>query len=366
MTKIIDNTIIGKKFGKLIIWCYHHTDKRGYIYYLCKCDCGNIKVMLGNNVKRGLSKSCGSCNIFLMIGYRVGKLTVLEYAKTGKNGHYFRCKCDCGNTKIILGGNLKRNHARSCGSCVERQMIGNKYGKLTVMAFSHKRDYTRYYQCECDCGGVITIKGGSLTSGHTKSCGSCIINETIGKLFGSLRPISYKKTNNKTMFLCECVCGNTTYVSANDLKTGHSKSCGCERVKNRRSTSLDKYGKEHHFMVPEIAIKASKSSNFSHTLKHWKTGKELICIGSYEKAAVEYLNKNKIDFIWQPKSFNMVIDGKKTTYRPDLYIIGLGRWVEIKGYKRPKNMKKYKYFSTHIRINSELWDQEKLTKMGLL
>lgn len=32
------------------------------IYYLCKCDCGNIKEIMGNNLKSGLISSCGECN----------------------------------------------------------------------------------------------------------------------------------------------------------------------------------------------------------------------------------------------------------------------------------------------------------------
>ena len=33
----------------------------------------------------------------------------------------------------------------------------------------------------------------------------------------------------RTMWECQCMCGNTTIVEGNKLKTGHTKSCGCFR-----------------------------------------------------------------------------------------------------------------------------------------
>ena len=52
MSSLIDLT--GKRFGKLTIVEY-----LGKSYWLCKCDCGNKKVIYGNSLKRGLSDSCG-------------------------------------------------------------------------------------------------------------------------------------------------------------------------------------------------------------------------------------------------------------------------------------------------------------------
>ena len=34
-------------------------DKRGYYQWLCKCNCGNEKIVIGNNLSSGKSKSCG-------------------------------------------------------------------------------------------------------------------------------------------------------------------------------------------------------------------------------------------------------------------------------------------------------------------
>jgi hypothetical protein len=50
-----------------------------------------------------------------LTGQRFGKLTVESLACI-KPRHWF-CKCSCGDTFLVEGGNLKRGHARSCRKC---------------------------------------------------------------------------------------------------------------------------------------------------------------------------------------------------------------------------------------------------------
>lgn len=57
----------------------------------------------------------------IKIGDRFGRLIVREFA--GQNKHsqsLWFCKCDCGNMKIIMGGGLRNGHTKSCG-CLQRQ-----------------------------------------------------------------------------------------------------------------------------------------------------------------------------------------------------------------------------------------------------
>lgn len=64
----------GQKLGRLEVLEIDHRsenkyDERGKVirsgtyYYRCKCDCGNIKVVEGNELKRGNVKSCGCFNV---------------------------------------------------------------------------------------------------------------------------------------------------------------------------------------------------------------------------------------------------------------------------------------------------------------
>lgn len=52
-------------------------------------------------------------------------------------------------------------------------IIGQKFGMLTVKEFSHIRNHRSYYICICDCGNEKVINRHSIVSGRTRSCG-CI------------------------------------------------------------------------------------------------------------------------------------------------------------------------------------------------
>jgi len=73
-----------------------------------------------------------------LIGKRFGKLIVLE--KTNKKyqyNNYYLCKCDCGNLKIVLDKLLKSGHTKSCG-CLHKE-IASKSGKKSIKDNSKNR-----------------------------------------------------------------------------------------------------------------------------------------------------------------------------------------------------------------------------------
>ena len=51
--------MIGKKFNRLTVVCEYGRDKQGRCRYLCRCDCGNEKVIFGGHLRSGRIKSCG-------------------------------------------------------------------------------------------------------------------------------------------------------------------------------------------------------------------------------------------------------------------------------------------------------------------
>lgn len=50
-----------------------------------------------------------------MIGKKFGKLTVIEEVEKGNRGPRYKCICDCGNEKIAYGVDLRTLHCTSCG-----------------------------------------------------------------------------------------------------------------------------------------------------------------------------------------------------------------------------------------------------------
>lgn len=57
MSKIVD--ITGMKFNKLKIIGRAENNYEGKAMWLCECDCGNKKIILGRDIRAGNSKSCG-------------------------------------------------------------------------------------------------------------------------------------------------------------------------------------------------------------------------------------------------------------------------------------------------------------------
>jgi len=57
-----------------------------------------------------------------MVGERFNSLTVLKELKDrNKNGHIlYSCKCDCGNIKTILGASIRSGSTKSCGCLVTK------------------------------------------------------------------------------------------------------------------------------------------------------------------------------------------------------------------------------------------------------
>ena len=64
-------------------------------------------------------------------GERYGRLLVLEYSgKDHRGKHLWRCRCDCGNEKIVVGDNLSSGKSNSCG-CLKKEFLskkGNQFG----------------------------------------------------------------------------------------------------------------------------------------------------------------------------------------------------------------------------------------------
>ena len=53
------NNLIGQRFSRLVVIDSAGKDARSNTLWLCKCDCGNTKVIRGSKLKSGEIKSCG-------------------------------------------------------------------------------------------------------------------------------------------------------------------------------------------------------------------------------------------------------------------------------------------------------------------
>ena len=65
---------------------------------------------------------------------------------------------------------------------VVRDLTGNRFGRLVVIGLDHKKNYRRYWLCQCDCGKKAIVREDSLLK-YTRSCG-CLISEARKSLKG--------------------------------------------------------------------------------------------------------------------------------------------------------------------------------------
>lgn len=118
MTKIVDLT--GQKFGKLLVVKELEERKNKQKQYKCLCDCGNTSVVFGSNLKRGNTKSCGCIKVgatrVSLLGQKFSRLLVLNEKERNKHGHItWECLCDCGSITIVASSALTSGGTRSCG-----------------------------------------------------------------------------------------------------------------------------------------------------------------------------------------------------------------------------------------------------------
>lgn len=204
---------------------------------------------------------------------------------------------------------------------------------------------------------------------------------------GECLSVEYK--DNKTKLFWKCDKGHEFLMSFNKVQKGRwCQLCSHDRQKKKiferygveypaqnatirakqEQTNLKLYGFKNANQNKEIALKTAKSLNNSYILCHWRTNEEIVCVGSWEKRVVEFLNKNRIDYFWQPQTFQtpfLTPNKSFSTYRPDLYLTSENKWIEIKGYFRDDALEKWIWFHEKY-PNSELWNKEKLKELEIL
>lgn len=117
-----------------------------------------------------------------LTGQRFGKLTVLRRVRAPQDGKpagdRWLCRCDCGGEATVLGANLVRGHTKSCGCLKENDLTGQHIGALTVLGRSDKyakrgKRRVRLWECRCDCGATTYKATDTLTAGGENSCAEC-------------------------------------------------------------------------------------------------------------------------------------------------------------------------------------------------
>lgn len=123
-------------------------------------------------------------------------------------------------------------------------LVNHKFTRLTVLEFAGiQKDGHResLWKCRCDCGGTKITTGYSLTSGNTKSCGCYHKIRTrqlfsfplaeigLNRVFGDYRKWAGKKNNQfkltkeQVKELIESDCYYCGYKPSNNISVGQQK-----------------------------------------------------------------------------------------------------------------------------------------------
>lgn len=229
----------GKRFGKLEVVRYLGNKK-----WLCKCDCGaSVEVFSSNLKKENGTRSCVACanlgKVVDLKGKRFGKVKVIKYLGDSK----WRYLCDCGNygeasyTQLI---NWSVVQCDKCNSIAKRKedLTGRVFGAWEVLEYIGGNHC--YYRCKClNCGRISDVTGNALRTGKSKSCGCNQLIDLTGRQINEYTVLGYA---GDSMWKCQCSCGNIRLVHGWELRTGRAKSCGCKKWEYTRHTLLNKYG----------------------------------------------------------------------------------------------------------------------------
>lgn len=122
-------------------------------------------------------------------------------------------------------------------------LTGQKFGRLTAIRLKGREGVKTLWECDCECGNSYTTAANYLRNGDTKSCG-CLIKSGVNKLditgevYGQLTAISNtgkQNANGCYIWTFKCSCGNFLEREIGNLRS-RRYSAKCEDC-NSKATS---------------------------------------------------------------------------------------------------------------------------------
>lgn len=132
-----------KVFTRLKVLHSVGRDKFGNCLWKCICTCGKYTIVTSNRLIKQQTKSCGCYGKdkradalrLKLIDKKFGKLVVLKLSKISKSRTYWECLCECGKECIVMGSNLTRGNTTSCGC----KLVSNQSPKTRVYNIVYSR-----------------------------------------------------------------------------------------------------------------------------------------------------------------------------------------------------------------------------------
>lgn len=232
---------VGMQLGNLTIVDYAGAIEMGQNEYVGSykaiCSCGKERIVTTSEITKRRVYACKECtqrnkknHIFnplrnderekvnripaeSLIGMKFGHLTVLRIvekpseAKTKDRSIWFLCCCDCGNTKIVKRSDLVGKIVTSCGCKKRSNLVGQVFGKLTVMRDTGLRNKSRkvMYECLCECGNTCVTSSDSLLAKTPQTSCGCLSSRGELKIIELLQDMKCKFQTQQTFANCKSI-----------------------------------------------------------------------------------------------------------------------------------------------------------------
>lgn len=124
-------------------------------------------------------------------------------------------------------------------SSPKQDLTGIKFNMLTPLYYIKGGKW----HCLCDCGNEIDVDTRNLKSGHTKSCGCLLyksknVYDMTNYEDENIRVIERNGSDNQQVALWSCYCkhcGNIFTTRGSSIRFGYVQSCGCVHSKNEQN-----------------------------------------------------------------------------------------------------------------------------------
>lgn len=150
-------------------------------------------------------------------------------------------------------------------------LVGNKFGRLTVIErHGISKSKKALWKCICDCGGFAIVTTQDLKNGHTKSCG-CLKIEEVKK-----RSKTHGMSNNNLFFVWFAI--KDRCFNQNNKKYKHYGGRGitvCDEWKNDFQAFYDYVSQLPHFDEEGYSIdRINNNGNYEPGNVRWATKTE--------------------------------------------------------------------------------------------
>lgn len=111
------------------------------------------------------------------VGYKQGKLEIIQIIPLSHSNVTFLCKCECGNE--VKHNRCKFHKRFDCGcdnplrlDKAKTELVGKRNGKLLALKWLKTKNHTNIWLCKCDCGRFTEVSRSNFNK-RTLSCKKC-------------------------------------------------------------------------------------------------------------------------------------------------------------------------------------------------